>query len=372
MTNAPATTDQRFMAAAIRLARRNEGLTGTNPSVACVLVRQDGNGPYIIGSGVTAVGGRPHAEPIALAEAGDLAKGATAYVTLEPCAHHGRTPPCARTLIDAGVARVVTAVTDPDERVNSAGHAMLIKAGIEVSENCLTEEALTGLAAYMNRKINNRAYVTLKLALSADGHIGIAGRGQVPITGEIARSQTHLMRARHHAILVGAGTVIADDPDLTCRLPGLENRSPVRIILDPNGKAPLASRVFQSARKVRTLLVTPFVADAKRRADLTDLGVEHFPCEIVAGRVALPELLEDLASIGILSVMVEGGAEIARSFLAEHHVDEQVLFHSIKPIAESGAEMISAPAEALAEIGSATIIETLALGDDTMTRYKLT
>lgn len=156
--------DQRFMAAAIRLARNHEGLTGTNPSVACVLVCDDAKnenkaGPYIIGSGITALGGRPHAEPIALAEAGDLAKGATAYVTLEPCAHHGRTPPCAQTLIDAGVARVVTAVVDPDDRVNSLGHKMLTDAGIKVSTGCLADEAAEGLAAYINRKINNRAYV---------------------------------------------------------------------------------------------------------------------------------------------------------------------------------------------------------------------
>ena len=208
------TTDQRYMAAAIRLARRNEGLTGTNPSVACVLVREGDKGSHIVGSGVTALGGRPHAEPLALAEAGDLARGATAYVTLEPCAHHGKTPPCARTLIDAGVARVVTAVIDPDERVNSLGHKMLVDAGIEVSAGCLAKEAAEGLAAYLNRKINNRAYVTLKLALSADGFIGIRDRGQVAITGPLARSQTHLLRARHHAIMVGAGTIIGDDPEL--------------------------------------------------------------------------------------------------------------------------------------------------------------
>ena len=170
-------TDQRYMAAAIRLARRNEGLTATNPSVACVLVRDDGNGSYIVGSGVTALGGRPHAEPLALAEAGELARGATAYVTLEPCAHHGRTPPCAETLISAGVKRVVTAVVDPDERVNSRGHKMLRDAGIAVSAGCMSEEAAVGLAAYLNRKLNNRAYVTLKLALSVDGFLGISGCG---------------------------------------------------------------------------------------------------------------------------------------------------------------------------------------------------
>jgi diaminohydroxyphosphoribosylaminopyrimidine deaminase/5-amino-6-(5-phosphoribosylamino)uracil reductase len=364
-------TEQRFMAAAIRLARRNEGLTGTNPSVACVLVRDDGNGPSIVGSGVTAIGGRPHAEPLALAVAGELAKGATAYVTLEPCAHHGRTPPCAQTLIDAGVVRVVTAVVDPDERVNSAGHAMLRSAGIEIVENCLAEEARIGLAAYLNRKINNRAYVTLKLALSADHKLGIEGSGQLPITGPLAWRQTQLMRARHHAILVGAGTVIEDDPELTCRLPGLENRSPVRIVLDPNGRTTIGSKLYQSARKVRTILVAPHTIDPARRCELEALGVEILPCEISRGRVALPELLEDLASVGILSVMVEGGAAIARSFLSEKLVDELVLFQGKQVVGEADGKTVSAPAQALAATNNAVVIETLALGDDTMTRYKL-
>ena len=246
------------MAAAIRLARRHQGLTGTNPSVACVLVHEDGlggqSGPVIVGSGVTAIGGRPHAEPLALAEAADLANGATAYVTLEPCAHHGSTPPCAQTLIEAGVAKVVTAVVDPDARVNTRGHAMLRDVGLEVVEGIGAEAAVDGLAAYLTHKASKRPQVTLKLALSADGFLGIRGQGQVAITGPVANAQSHLMRARHQAILVGAGTLKADDPSLTCRIPGMEQRSPIRVVLQGGEPPDLSATVFRTALETRDCL----------------------------------------------------------------------------------------------------------------------
>src|SRR5690606_25408700 len=222
----PSGTDRRFMAAAIRLSRRNLGLTATNPSVATLIVRDDGQGPYIVGRGVTAVGGRPHAETEALAEAGDLARGATAYVTLEPCAHHGRTPPCAEALVAAGVKRVVGGTSDPDPRVSGKGYAILREAGIEVVEGVLAAEAAEMMAGYLIRSIKKRPEVILKLAVSADNKIGRRGEGQIAITGEIARRQVHLMRAEADAILIGIGTALTDDPELTCRLPGLGQRSP--------------------------------------------------------------------------------------------------------------------------------------------------
>lgn len=332
--------DHRFMAAAIRLARRNEGLTATNPSVACLIVRDDGAGPAIVGTGVTAPGGRPHAEPVALAEAGELARGATAYVTLEPCAHHGRTPPCAQTLIDAGVARVVSATPDPDVRVDGKGHAMLRAAGIEVEAGCMADEAASGLAAYLRHKQDSRPAVTLKLAVSADGQIGRRGGGQVAITGAVSRAQTHLMRARHHAILVGVGTVIEDDPELTCRLPGLEQRSPVRMVLDPSGRMPATSRLAQTAREVPTIIVAP--PGLPVHAELVAKGCEILACEMVGGRVALPELLEDLAARGMMSLMVEGGAAVAASFLAENLVDAIALFAGPGVLGGAG-EAIASP-----------------------------
>ncbi|MEZ5792083.1 MAG: bifunctional diaminohydroxyphosphoribosylaminopyrimidine deaminase/5-amino-6-(5-phosphoribosylamino)uracil reductase RibD [Nitratireductor sp.] len=358
-------TDTRFMAAAIRLARRNEGLTATNPSVACLIVRDDGRGPVIVGAGVTARGGRPHAEPLALAEAGELARGATAYVTLEPCAHHGRTPPCARTLIDAGIARVVTAVTDPDERVNSLGHAMLRDAGIAVDEGILSDEARQGLAAYLLHKRLGRPFVTLKLAVSRDGFIGVRGAGQTPITGPISRSMTHLMRARHNAILVGVNTVIEDDPELTCRLPGLEDRSPIRIVLDPHGRLPANSALAKTAMRVPVLIVAPPGLPA--HAPAIAAGCEVLPCEMHEGRVALPELLDDLAARGVRSIMVEGGAAVARSFLDEGLVDEIALYEGAVSLA--GDKAIASPLMPGSTPKGFTPGETARYGSDQMRIY---
>ena len=327
--------DARFMAAAIRLARRNEGRTGTNPSVACMLVRHEPDGARIVGSGVTALGGRPHAEPLAIAEAGELARGATAYVTLEPCAHHGRTPPCAQTLIDAGVTRVVTAVVDPDPRVDEKGHAMLRAAGLEVSAGLLADQARTGLAAYLTHKRLARAHVTLKLAVSSDGHLGRRGEAQAPITGAEARAQSHLLRARHQAILVGAGTLAADDPELTCRLPGLEERSPIRIVLDAAGRLTPDAKLLRTAHRHKVWIVAPPGLEAHKPA--LDAGCEILPCELVGGRIALPELLDDLGARGVMSLLIEGGAAVAKSFMDEGLVDRLALFEGASAIGDSGA-----------------------------------
>lgn len=313
--------DRRFMAAAIRLSRRHLGLTSTNPSVATLIVR-DG---VIVGRGVTAVGGRPHAEPQALAEAGELARGATAYVTLEPCAHHGRTPPCAETLVSAGVARVVGAASDPDPRVSGRGYAVLRAAGIAVTEGVLAGEAADVMNGYLTRSVKRRPEVILKLAVSADGMIGRNGEGQVTITGPVSRAQVHLMRAETDAILVGIGTALADDPELTCRLPGLEARSPVRIVLDRALRLPLSSKLVRTARNVPVLLGADS-AVAEGRAELTRAGVGFLATETHDGCIALPELLEDLGAQGFATLMVEGGAETARLFLADGLVDRIALF----------------------------------------------
>ena len=318
-------TGRRFMGAAIRLARRHEGWTATNPSVACLIVR-DG---VIVGRGVTARGGRPHAEPLALEEAGELARGATAYVTLEPCAHHGRTPPCAETLIAAGVGRVDTATVDPDPRVDERGHAMIRQAGIPVEVDVEGAAAREGLAAYLVHKRTGRPFVTLKLAVSPDGLLGLAGIAQASVTGPEARAQAHLMRARHHAIMIGAGTAAADDPELTCRLAGLEDRSPLRIVIDARQSLGSASRLVASTDRVRLLVVGP------PNPGLAGTGVEYIACELVDGRVALPELLDDLGARGIQSLLVEGGARLAASLLAEGLVDRLALFAGARPISLS-------------------------------------
>jgi diaminohydroxyphosphoribosylaminopyrimidine deaminase/5-amino-6-(5-phosphoribosylamino)uracil reductase len=332
--------DRRFMAAAIRLSRRHLGLTGTNPSVATLVVRDGGEGPVIVGSGVTAIGGRPHAEPQALREAGALAAGATAYVTLEPCAHHGRTPPCAEALVTAGVARVVGATTDPDERVSGKGYAILRKAGIAVTEGVLAEEAADLMAGYLMRASRKRPEVTVKLAVSRDGHIGIPGGGQVAITGAIARRQVHLMRSEADAILIGIGTALADDPQLTCRLPGLETRSPVRIVLDAHARLPVTAKMMEEAREVPIWIAVAADCDRNRRAALEGMGAQFLATEAANGGFALPELLEDLAARGVSTLMVEGGAETVRHFLDERLVDRIVLFTGP---GEIGAEGIASP-----------------------------
>ncbi|MCM2400080.1 bifunctional diaminohydroxyphosphoribosylaminopyrimidine deaminase/5-amino-6-(5-phosphoribosylamino)uracil reductase RibD [Rhizobium sp. S153] len=316
---AAAPDDERFMAAAIRLSRWNLGRTSTNPSVGCVIVR-DG---VIVGRGVTAEGGRPHAEPQALADAGEKARGATAYVTLEPCSHHGKTPPCAEALIASGVARVVVSVTDPDERVSGRGLRMLEAAGIEVESGILEEEGRKALAGYLTRQTKARPQVILKLAVSQDGMIGREVEGQVAITGPLARAQVQMLRAEIDGILVGIGTALADDPELTVRLPGLQQFSPTRIVLDRRLELPLGSKLVKTANEVPVICISePGDDDAlsSRRDALRAAGVEVLQSE------DLGALLFALAARGISSLLVEGGAHVAKSFLDLGLVDEVWLF----------------------------------------------
>ncbi|MBD0416697.1 bifunctional diaminohydroxyphosphoribosylaminopyrimidine deaminase/5-amino-6-(5-phosphoribosylamino)uracil reductase RibD [Oryzicola mucosus] len=330
--------DRRYMAAALRLSRRNLGLTSTNPSVGTLIVRNDGSGPYIVGRGITASGGRPHAETVALAEAGELARGATAYVTLEPCAHHGRTPPCAEALVTAGIARVVGAASDPDPRVSGKGYAILRAAGLEVTEGVLAEEAACQMAGYMRRSVSKRPEVILKLALSSDGMIGRRGEGQVAITGDIARRQLHMLRAECDAILVGIGTALADNPELTVRLAGLKGRSPARIVLDGQARLPEDSKLVLSSGEVPLYVAVLPGADARRREALERLGIQILATEDYEGRMALPELLEDLAARGMSSVIVEGGAETAKAFIEEGLVDRICLYRGPEEIGEGGID----------------------------------
>jgi len=324
MVQTELTNHTRYMAAANRLARSHQGMTGTNPSVACLLVSNDSS--QIIGAGVTAPGGRPHAEPIALGHAGALAKDATAYVTLEPCAHHGSTPPCAQSLIEAGVVRVVTAVVDPDQRVRGKGHAILEDAGVEVIPGILADQSKPTIEGYLKRKKDRRPFVTLKLAITADGMIGVQGEGMAPITGTVSQAQVHLMRARHDAILIGISTVHSDNPDLTCRLPGLEARSPIRIVLDVKCAISPEARLVNTAKSTPTWVVADIQSFSDQSDRLKEAGCKIVSCEIDKGRVALPELLEDLSESGISSLMVEGGATVAQSFLQQGLIDAIELF----------------------------------------------
>ena len=358
----PDTEDQRFMAACIRLARRHTGLTGTNPSVGTLIV----NGGRVVGRGITALGGRPHAEPLALAEAGEEARGATAYVTLEPCAHHGVTPPCAQALIDAGVARVVTAWIDPDARVDGKGHAMLRAAGIAVETGPCAGSAARDLAPYLARKARNRPHVTLKLAVSKNHALGLRGR-EVAITGPLARTYVHRMRAEADAILVGRGTVEADDPELTCRLPGLEGRSPRRFVMMGRGQLSPESRLARSATTVPVHVVT---SHGEPGDGLKKAGVRHFAAEDFDGRIALPEMLEDMAEMGIASLMVEGGARLAQSFLMLDRIDRLVLFTAPDTIAAASHARVQSPIHRDNVPDHLECIRELRLGDDRLSIFE--
>jgi diaminohydroxyphosphoribosylaminopyrimidine deaminase/5-amino-6-(5-phosphoribosylamino)uracil reductase len=316
---AAAEADVRHMAAACALARRAEGRVWPNPAVGCVLVR-DGR---VVGRGWTRPGGRPHAETEALARAGDAARGATAYVSLEPCSHHGKTPPCADALVEAGVARVVTAMEDPDPRVQGRGHDRLRAAGITVDTHVGAAEAEAINHGFVLRHRDGRPAITLKLATTLDGRIAAHSGRSRWITGEDARRAVHALRARHDAVLVGSGTAIADDPALTCRLPGLADRAPVRIVMDRRLRLPLTASLVATARETPTWLITLAGGDAARITAFRDAGVEVI--EVAAGdRTGLPDIdvaLQELGRRGLNTVLVEGGAHLAAALLRADRVD---------------------------------------------------
>src|ERR1700749_2037524 len=262
--------DLRFMQLALTLGRRGEGRTWPNPAVGAVLVK-DG---IVVGRGWTQPGGRPHAEPEALKRAGEAARGATLYVTLEPCSHFGKSPPCADAIIAAGIARVVAALEDPNPEVAGQGFARLRAAGIAVDIGLGAREATHDHAGHIRRIRDRRPHVILKLAVSADDKIAGAGGKTVAITGEAARTRVHLLRAQSDAILIGIGTVLADDPLLTCRLPGMEARSPVRVVLDRALRIPGPGRLMHSARQPRLWMMTSETAEAAATARLGAAGAQ--------------------------------------------------------------------------------------------------
>lgn len=310
--------DAVHMRHALRLARRGLGHVAPNPAVGCVVVA-DG---AIVGRGWTQRGGRPHAETMALKQAGPKARGATAYVTLEPCAHHGQTPPCAQALIDAGLARVAIATSDPDPRVNGRGQRMLEQAGIAVSTGICEEEARFLNAGFLLRIEKGRPLVTLKLATSLDGRIATHNGHSKWITGEEARAHVHMLRAENDAILTGIGTVLADDPDLGCRLSGLEDRAPLRVVCDSHLRLPLTSRLVQTARERPLLVFCRDDAQKLRRKALSDCGVTVCPlAPDEGGYVPVAGVLKVLAEKGITRLLVEAGGHIAASFLRARLVD---------------------------------------------------
>ena len=324
------------MALALALGRRGLGLTWPNPAVGAVIVK-DG---VIVGRGWTQPGGRPHAEVEALRRAGEAARGATLYVTLEPCSHFGKSPPCADAVIAAGIARVVSAIEDPNPQVAGEGHARLRAAGISVEIGVGAREAAHDHAGHIRRVRDGRPHVMLKLAISADGKVGAVGRAPVAITGAEVRDRVHLLRAQSDAIMVGIGTVLADDPMLTCRLPGMAADSPVRIVLDSALRLPIGSRLVATARDVPVWVVAG--QDAPRAAEkaLEQAGVVVLRGSARDGRLDLAATLKLLAERGVTRLMVEGGPTLAAAMVATDLIDEAVLFHSPMAIGADGIDAL--------------------------------
>jgi diaminohydroxyphosphoribosylaminopyrimidine deaminase/5-amino-6-(5-phosphoribosylamino)uracil reductase len=361
--------DRRYMQLALALGRRGQGRTWPNPAVGAVVVK-DG---IIVGRGWTQPGGRPHAEPEALRRAGEAARGATLYVTLEPCSHFGRSPPCVDAVIAAGIARVVSAVEDPNPEVAGQGHGKLRAAGIAVDIGLCGAEAARDHAGHFRRIRDKRPHVILKLAVSADDKIGAAGRKPVAITGEAAKTQVHLLRARSDAILVGIGTVLSDDPLLTCRLPGMEARSPVRLVLDPALRLPGDSRLVHSARATPLWVVASETAEAAAAMRLGAAGADVI--RVAADRAKpgldLSAMLHALSDRGISRLMVEGGAAVASSFVAAGLVDEIWLLRGPDTVGPDGVPALDAlPLAAITQSPAFRVRASETLDRDTLTIYE--
>lgn len=333
---APQADDARYMALALSLGRRGLGNTWPNPAVGAVIVK-DG---VIVGRGWTQAGGRPHAETEALKQAGKAARGATLYATLEPCSHTGKTPPCADAIIKAGIKRVVSAIEDPNPEVAGQGYERMRAKGITVDTGLAAEEARRAHAGHITRIHKARPHVTLKLALSSDNKVGLAGRKPIQLTGEPARERVFLMRAQSDAILVGIGTVLSDNPNLTCRLPGMMERSPVRVVLDAKLRIPLSLSVMSTARDTPTWVFTSHKASPIAEDILQQRGAKVFRVDEQNGSLDLDAVLKVLAEQGITRLLVEGGPTVAASFVAADLVDEAVLLHTDKTIGPGGIDAL--------------------------------
>jgi diaminohydroxyphosphoribosylaminopyrimidine deaminase/5-amino-6-(5-phosphoribosylamino)uracil reductase len=338
-----ADTDRRFMELALRMARRMLGRTAPNPAVGAVVA--DETTGEVIARGWTQQGGRPHAEADALARAGARARGQTMYVSLEPCSHHGRTPPCANAIIDAGIRRVVCAIGDPNPEISGRGFAVLRQAGVAVDLGMCAEEARWMAVGHILRMTMDRPFVQLKIAVSADGLIAPGSGAPVWVTGPVARQYAHILRAQADAIVVGRRTVADDDPDLTCRLPGLSARSPRRVILDARFRTLPTAKMLRTAGRVP---VTIF-GDTTSQPPAYPKGVEVRRMPAGAdGRLSLAVVLESLGAEGVTRVLVEGGPTIAAGFLGADLVDEVVLAHGTetlgakgrKPVGDCGLEFL--------------------------------
>lgn len=353
------------MSHALALAARGLGRTWPNPAVGCVIVK---NG-RILGRGWTQPGGRPHAERMALAQAGEGARGASVYVSLEPCAHHGRTGPCAEALVAAGVARVVTAHTDPDPRVSGRGHALLRAAGIPVTEGILEPRARALQAGFLKRITQGLPFVTLKLATTLDGRIATATGESRWITGPQARRRVHLMRLTHDAVLTSSATALADDPDLTARDMGASYQ-PLRLLADSTLKTPTDSRLARSARENPVWLLHGPLAPEPARVDWAASGARLIEVPTEGAHLHLTETFLRLASEGLTRILVEAGGQFAAALIRARLVDELALFQAGCLIGQDGIPVLGPMGlVALADAPRPVLVETTALGPDLLTRW---
>jgi diaminohydroxyphosphoribosylaminopyrimidine deaminase/5-amino-6-(5-phosphoribosylamino)uracil reductase len=360
--------DDAWMAAALALGRRNLGRAAPNPAVGALLVR-DG---VIVARGWTAPGGRPHAEMMALQAAGDAARGATLYVTLEPCSHHGATPPCADAIIAAGVTRVVSALEDPNPDVAGRGHARLRAAGVIVDVGSGAAQARVDHMGHILRVTHGRPMVTLKLAQTADGYAaGAAYDPRLHITGAVADAFTHVQRWLHDAIMIGAGTARVDDPLMTIRLPGLEGEKRLRVVLDANLSLSPRSRLAATARDVPLLVIAgEKIADAAALDFRNATGAEVARVPTIDGRLDILAALRLLADRGVARVFSEGGPAVAESLIAHGYADEVILHRGVKPLGRPGKPALTPAARAtLADAHRYRLFETRRLGADEMTHY---
>lgn len=358
--------DESFMRLALAMARRGLGRTWPNPSVGAVLV--SGDGETVLSRGWTMPGGAPHAETVALERAGDLASGATLYITLEPCAHHGRTPPCAEAIVAAGVSRVVCGTGDANPQVAGKGFEILRAAGLEVVTGVLEDEARGMVHGHLLRVSEGRPEVTLKLATGADGLVAPGDGAPVWVTGEQARARAHLLRARADAILAGRGTIEADDPELTCRLPGMADRSPVRVILDSALATTRTAKILQDTSIAPVWILCAGNAPARRREALIVAGAQIVPVETGEdGRLDIAKALQALGGRGITRLLVEGGPSVARSFLESGLVDCAVLFRGGELVGGGGLiPFVVRGLELIEEAENFRLMERRRVGGDLM------